>query len=500
MSRASGWGIAFVAAMASGLLLTGVASAGPGPAPRQADEKGLIEPLKVIPCPSVQDWWLKVEADLSVAAELQLAYDFRPGSSDQPFTKRRGGFFETLNFLSLEVYSGDRRFSGRVTGGFYGLFDAGNHDIARFFGGSSDAGYHFNAGLQEGWGQFQWTDGNYARLGIQTFQSDHAGLIYNDSDRGVVYHGSTGLVKENPLAGYQWNVAYFAKTVDDPISQLNTGNGGNWHVIILNTYLPVFEGVQFEPSVHVNLDHTRGQQTDVVYLGASTVGMVAPVPKVGPFKFIAAYYWVLGRQEGGLVNPNEQTVNAHMALADLGYPIQAGGGIEVFPHVGAFFASGDRDPTNDHATGFDAIYDYVDAWGFNHFIIRNRINLARGSLTREHSGLFTFRGFDEPQNFVNPGIVAANLGLTTKWTSQFTTDANVGPAFLPSDEVPELILGRHIGHTVGWAFNVNGTYKFTDWLSLMGGIAGFAPQEAAEHIFLGRTTALDFLLMLKVRV
>jgi len=433
------------------------------------------------------DWMAKVEAEMTAAAELRKSYDFSAGSSDQPFTKRNGGFFEVSGLVAVEVYRSDESVKVRAAMGMFGLADAGNEDLALFFDGRGEDGYDGDLSIEEGWVQFALGEGHWVRLGIQQFNSDHAGLVYNDSDRGVVLHGTAGAVGVN--------LAYFAKTFDDAVSQLNTENGRPWHVIIANLEVPLGDGeavkLQMIPSFHYSIDRTGMTDTDVGYLGVSTAGMVHGLQVIG------AGYWAFGEQTGGMVNPAEQTVEAFQVLVDVGVPLMEG---KVFPHLGFFMASGDDDPLDRRARGFDAIYDRVSAWGYNHFIIKNRINLGPGSLARANSGLFTFRDFDEPANFVNPGIVAFNAGLTTKWTDTFVTDFNVGPAFLPHSDVPELVLGRNMGQEVGWALNVNATWDVAPNVQVVGGVAAFIPQGVAETIFLGNTTALNACVMVKIKV
>lgn len=444
-----------------------------------------MEPVKID-----DEWMAKFEAELTVAAELRLSYDFTRGSPEQTHVKRRRGFFESLGLVSGEVYREDQSVIVRATVGVFGLADAGNGDLAEFFDDrrSSKHGYYGDLSLEEAWVQLGVSEGNWARLGIQRFQSDHAGLIYNDSDRGVVLHGTLGEMA--------CNFAYFAKTYDDAVSQLNRiDHQRPWHVIIVNLEVPVGDGdrvkMQVIPSFHFSIDRTGPVETNVGYLGASAAG------KLGDFQVLAAGYWAFGEQEGGMVSADKQTIEAFQILADVGYPLMEG---KVIPHVGMFMASGDDDPTDRRARGFDAIYDNVSAWGFNHFIIRNRINLDGASLARANSGLFTMRDFDEPANFVNPGILAFNFGLTTHWTDEFTTDFNVGPAILPHSDVPAAVLGRSVGNDVGLAMNVNGSYDVSKNVTVIGGLAAFVPDDGAKDIFGGNRTAFNAILMVRIRV
>jgi len=454
-----------LAALVAAMVL---ASAGPAAA---------LEPVQV-----GGDWMAKFEAEVTVAAELRLGYDHSQGESEQPFTKRRGGFFETYGLVAGQVYREDESLIIRAAMGFFGLADPGNDDLAMFFDGGSTHGWDGDLSIEEAWAQVALAEGHWVRLGIQPFNSDHAGLVYNDSDRGVVYHGTLGEVG--------CNLAYFAKSYDDAVSQLNTENGRPWHVIIANLEIPVGQ-MQVIPSFHYSIDRTGPVETNVGYLGVSAAGML------GPLQVLGAGYWAFGEQTGGMVNPVEQTVEAYQMLFDIGYPLLEG---KVIPHVGFFMGSGDDDPTDRRARGFDAIYDRVSAWGYNHYVIKNRINLGPGSLARANSGLFTLRDFDEPANFVNPGIVALNFGLTTQWTEQLTTDFNIGPAILPESAVPELVLGRRIANDVGWAINLNGTLVVSENVSVLGGLAAFIPEAGATDIFGGNTTAFNACVMLKVKV
>ncbi|KPJ73867.1 MAG: hypothetical protein AMS14_06235 [Planctomycetes bacterium DG_20] len=437
-----------------------------------------LEPMRVN-----DDWMAKVEAELTASAELRLSQDFSAGGTEQPYTKRKGGYFESLIRLGSELYREDESVKFRVEFDFFGLGDPGNGDLAGFFDGLSTHGYDGDISLEEAWVQFGVSEGNWTRLGIQRFRSDHAGLIYNDSDRGAVYHGTLGEVG--------FNLAYFAKSFDDAVSQLNTENGRPWHVMIANLEVPVGT-VQVIPSFHFSIDRTGPTETNVGYVGASAAGQVSV------FQVLTAYYWAFGEQTGGMVNPADQTVDAHLLLINVALPLMEG---KVIPSTGFIFASGDDDPLDRRARGFDAIYDYIEAWGFNDYFIRPRKNLGPATLCRAHSGLFTMRDFDEPANFINPGIAAFNLGLTTKWTDEFTTDLNAGPVYLPQTDTPELVLGRGVGHELAYRMNANATWQLNETATLKGGVAACVPENGAQAIFGGNNnTAWDFVLMLVIKV
>ena len=100
------------------------------------------------------------------------------------------------------------------------------------------------------------------------------------------------------------------------------------------------------------------------------------------------------------------------------------------PRIGVVFASGDDDPDDDRAQGFDAIMDNPNiAGGAFSFWVRQGLRLpVAGSRPRlaAHSVLPDLRGREwTGANFVNPGVLVLNGGVDAQLTTKLKLVTNI---------------------------------------------------------------------------
>jgi hypothetical protein len=147
---------------------------------------------------------------------------------------------------------------------------------------------------------------------------------------------------------------------------------------------------------------------------------------------------------------------------------------KITPHIGGFYASGDNDPFDGDATGFDAISDRVNVWGSKGFMIGDRVSLgALGGRTvmRQNSPYTSLRDTDANSNFVNPGAVAVNIGLNTKPFDKLSLDTNFTQFWWRATDSLEAIMAalgtpNNLGNTLGFELNMEANYKLTDKLNI----------------------------------
>jgi hypothetical protein len=227
------------------------------------------------------------------------------------------------------------------------------------------------------------------------------------------------------------------------------------------------------PSFHYNRDRRDDRELDVAYVGAAHYGMI------GPFATTSAFYYAFGEDENAIFNPlSDQDISAFHFVADVGYPIG-----RFTPHVGVFYTSGDDDPNDGDAEGFDSIYDTIGVWGDNGIIIDDRINLGSLTVLRNNSAVPSLRDFDESANFINPGVLAFNLGLVANWTEKFATDMNLTYFQWDETAVLEAALKTEVDDQVVWEANISSTYKLDENLSLTAAAAVLFPDEDMEVIY-----------------
>ncbi len=271
------------------------------------------------------------------------------------------------------------------------------------------------------------------RAGSQPFTSDFRGFIFSDTNRGVRVFG-------NRLSNQdQYNVIWFDQTEKDTNSLLNTFDDRHQNTLIMNYYRQdlVFPGYNAEFSFHYNKDKASTKfdnngflvrpdpvgvfsphQVDAFYLGMAGNG------HINRLNISHAAYYVMGKDELNPIAGKPQDISAFMGALELSYDRDW-----ARFRCSYFYASGDSDPNDDRATGFDAIFDNPNfAGGEFSYWNRQQIKLFGVNLVNRQSLLPNLRSskFQGQSNFVNPGIQLVNTGfdadLTTK--TKLITNAN----------------------------------------------------------------------------
>ncbi len=167
---------------------------------------------------------------------------------------------------------------------------------------------------------------------------------------------------------------------------------------------------------------------DVAYLGWAGDG------HIGRYNISHAFYWALGRDSLNPIANQPQDINAQMAAVELSYDRDW-----VRFRTSFFWASGDSDPNNKHATGFDSILDHPNfAGGDFSYWQRQAIKLFGVNLTNRESLVADLRSSktEGQSNFVNPGLWLANGGVDFDLTPKLRMINNVN--FLWFDETESL--------------------------------------------------------------
>jgi hypothetical protein len=256
------------------------------------------------------------------------------------------------------------------------------------------------------------------RIGSQPFTSDFRGFIFSDTNRAVRLFGTRLSNKE------QFNLIVFDQQEKDTNSELNTFQMRHQNVLIANYYRQdfIFPGYTTELSVHYNHDRPTFQfdknnflvrpdpvgifqphQIDAVYLGWAGDG------HIDRYNINHAFYWVLGYDSMNPIAGQAQDINAQMAALELSYDRDW-----VRFRTSFFWASGDSDVNNKHATGFDTIMDHPNfAGGDFSFWDRQAIKLFGVNLVQRESLVPDLRSskIQGQSNFVNPGLWLANAGV-----------------------------------------------------------------------------------------
>ena len=277
------------------------------------------------------------------------------------------------------------------------------------------------------------------RLGIQPFQSDFRGFLFNDSQLGIRLFGN----RDNNR--FQYNLAAFWRLEKDTNSGLNditqtprsdfvfTGNlyRQDFPVVGLTSQISVTYNMNREKN-DVQIDHNgfpvrpaligdlRGREYDVVYLGYSADG------RIGRINLTASFYAALGEDRNSFFTSKPAEIRAGFGAVELSYDYDW-----MRFRLSGLYATGDGDPYNKTEGGFDAIFENPIFGGADtSYWIRQTIPFAGGGRVIAINGrngiLNSLRSSKEEgqSNFNNPGTVFVGAGADFDLTPEFRVSTN----------------------------------------------------------------------------
>jgi len=371
-----------------------------------------------------------------------------------------------------------------------------------------------HVGLQEAFIEYKIRDlsSNYdfvsIRAGIQEFNADFRGFLFQDEQPGIRIFGNLHNDK------IEYNAAYFDFLEKNTNSGLNTFERRSQQVAIANTYLQdfFFPGYTAEFLVAYNKDDGGLHYDDNGFLVRPSpvgnvinqnpgIGAIVHGIRVGYFGWLGsghigrinlthAFFQAVGEDSFNPIAGKRVTVNAQMAAAEFSYDHNW-----VRYRISGFYASGDANVRDGRARGFDSILDLPSfAGGLFSFWNREQIRLTGSgiSLTPPGSLLPSLRSNKEEgqANFVNPGIFLANAGADFDVTPRLRAFANFNYLRFDRTEPLEFILlqGR-IRHGIGEDYGIGVTYRpaLSENIVLTGGASALAPGDGFRDIYGGHT-------------
>ena len=446
------------------------------------------------------------ERRLPVGSDVSTA---RPGTPD--FFGRGVEFFTTQTFrFSGDLFHGDTsyrpvdwriRITPAVNLNYIHTQENGivNIDVRK---GTDRVDAH--ASLQEAFAEVKLADlsPHYdfisLRAGIQQFSSDFRGFVFVDEQPGVRLFGN---LKSNRL---QYNAAYFYMLEKDTNSLLNTFDPRHQQVWLANLYIQDFfwKGYTAQFSYHYNKDDADVHyDTNGFLVRPAKVGLVLPHNirahyigwtgngHMGRINVSHAFYQALGYDDKNPIAGRYVDINAQMGAVELSYDHDW-----ARYTASAFFASGDRDPRDHVARGFDSIVDSTSFAG-NVFSFWNRENIRLLStavqLVGEDSLLPNLRSskFEGQSNFVNPGIFLGNAGAQFEVTPKVTTFLNANFMRFQHTQPLELLLFQQPIHSaIGADYSVGVRYRppLSENMVITSGVSAFTPWSGFRDIYTGR--------------
>ncbi len=333
----------------------------------------------------------------------------------------------------------------------------------------------FHVSLEEAFGEVKIADTNKnydfvsIRAGIQPFNADFRGFLFTDNNLGARIFGGFGNNK------YQFNAAWFHQLEKDTNSNLNAFEFRKQNVFIGNLFRQDFltKGYTVELIGAYNDDRgdihydTNGFLVRPALVGsarqhnikAGYVGFNGD-GHIGLLNLSNHYYFAFGEDDFNPIAGRKVDVRAHMAALEASLDRDW-----LRFKLSAFFASGDSDPTDDRATGFDAILDDPNFAG-GQFSYWNRQGIRLVSteigLVQPNSLLPTLRSSktEGQANFVNPGIFIYNAGVDAELTQTLKTVFNANYLrFHRTEPLEYVLLQPNVRKEIGYDLSLGVIYR-----------------------------------------
>ena len=435
-----------------------------------------------------------------------------------PFFGRAGQLAMTQNLIfSVSLFHGDAafkpvdwqiRFTPQVN---INYLDVGPSGIVNSNFRQETSRLDTHVALQEAFFEYKIKDlsHNYdfvsARVGIQTFNSDFRGFIFFDQEPGLRVFGN---LRSNR---YQYNAAYFAMLEKDANSGLNTLSYRHQQVFVANLFRQDFlkPGYTTEFSYHFNKDDPSAQlDTDGFQVRPAPNGVFAEHAirahylgwigdgHFGRLNIDHAFYEVLGHDSSNPIaalfsgKSAYQTINAQMAAVELSEDRDW-----MRLRTSFFYSSGDKNPRDGTARGFDAIFDNSNfAGGFFSYWSREAAKLpgVGVGLVQAGSLIPSLRSskIEGQANFVNPGIFIANAATDIDITPKLRGVANFNVIRFVHPEPLDLLLSMTNIHSgVGADSGLGLTYRpfLSENMLFTGVFNAFVPFQGFRDIYTGST-------------
>ena len=304
------------------------------------------------------------------------------------------------------------------------------------------------------------------RVGIQPFQSDFRGFLFNDQQLGIRLFGN----RDNNR--FQFNLAAFWRLEKDTNSGLNSvvqSPRRDW-VFLANLYRQDFliPGLTSQITAVYNMNREagrievddngfpvrpallgdlRGRDYDVVYLGYNADG------RIGRINLTASVYGALGEDRNSFFTSEPAQIRAFFAAAEASIDKDW-----MRFRLSGLYASGDGDPYDNRENGFDAIFENpVFAGADTSYWIRQTIPFAGGGRVIGINGrngiLNSLRSSKEQgqSNFNNPGTMLLGAGADFDVLPELRVSANANHLWFQNTATLQALRNEgSIPKSIGW--------------------------------------------------
>ena len=308
-------------------------------------------------------------------------------------------------------------------------------------------------------------DFDSVRIGIQPFQFDFRGFLFQDNQLGIRWFGN----RDNNR--YQYNVQLIWRLEKDTNSGLNdiTRKPRNDFIINANLFAQDFplQGLTSLASVTVNLNRERSRELDhngfpvrpallgdqrprvydAYYVGYSLDG------RIKRLNLSSSFYGVFGQDRNSFFTSKPARIQAFFGAAELSYDIDW-----IRVKLSGLYATGDSDPKDNKETGFSAIFENpIFAGADTSYWIRQAVPFAGGgvnvSIAPRNGVLNDLRTSKEEgqSNFNNPGTMLLGIGADFDILPQLRFSTNFNHLWFENTaSLRELRNEGSIPKSIGW--------------------------------------------------
>jgi len=349
------------------------------------------------------------------------------------------------------------------------------------------------------WNRTDRFDFDSLRVGIQPFNADFRGFLFDSQEPGVRLFGNLF----NNRA--QYNVAAFGRLGKDTNSALN--NIESWrqdYTVITNFYYQDFPVLGFNVeaifAANINREENRrdfddnsnlvipapivlgrGHDYEAYYIGIGGDGHIERL------NLTFQLYGVVGNDDFNPIAQRSQDIESFFAAIEASYDLDW-----MRYKLFMLYSMGDDDPYDDKAQGFDTILDNPNfAGGTTSFWQRQQIPFVFGggvALSGVNSIVPSLRSskIEGQSNFVNPGLWQVGGGADFDILPELRLITNV--TWLSWDTVQTLEILRqqqNISREIGWDISAGIIYRpfFTNNVILRASGAVLIPGDGYKSLF-----------------
>ena len=312
-------------------------------------------------------------------------------------------------------------------------------------------------------------DFDSVRVGIQPFNADFRGFLFQDDNLGIRFFG------DRDGNRWQYNLAFFRRLDKEANSGLNdlTVPVRKDYILFANLFRQDFPvpGITSQISVTYNFNrehddvvfnsdgfpvipaiigNDRARDYDVVYLGYNADG------HIGRLNLTASSYLALGQDRNNIFTNRPADIRAWFVAAEPSYDIDW-----LRIRLSGLYASGNHNPRGNTETGFDAILQNPQFAGADtSYYISQSLPFVGGGgvgLNGPNGLLLDLRSSkDEGQsNFNNPGTALLGIGADADVLPQLRVTANVNHVWFADTAVISALRQQGpVSNNLGWDYSI----------------------------------------------